>query len=206
MNKIAQQGLQIPLNKIGKAVDLEHTVISPNEEEAIKTFMRASKRLLNPPVWKEISGMFSASFHLTDSGKANPHRLAMVGDYLSINFPGPGNSAGEGYDWVQVANIIEHSDPAIGEFAIELHASINPGKPYEGIAHFFMEGATSIFVVRRKGYAVTAFYHGRNEVPNTNNVSLGDKLRNTIVAAGARAGISELQWTALIKGLLEKEL
>lgn len=206
MENLTSQRINIPVNTIGKAVDLEHTVTCPTEEEAIKTFRRASKRLLNPPVWKEISGMFSASFHLADSVEANTHRLARVGDYLSINIPGPANAAGKGYDWVQVVNIVENSDAALDEFAIELNASINPEKPEEGIAHFFKEGAISIFIIKRNGNTVTAYYHGRNEVPNTEDVSLGDKVRNAIVAAGATAGISELQWTALIKGLMEKEL
>lgn len=206
MENSTQRGIQIPPNTIGKAVDLDYSVTAVNEEEAIKTFKRASKRLLNPPVWKEISGFFSATFHLENSVESSPQRLAMEGDYLRINIPGPGNTAGDGYDWVQVVGITEYEDAGIGEFSLELRPSINPAKPAEGRAHFFKEGASSTFIIRRNGNVVTASYHGRNEVPNVEDVSLGDKVRNTIVATGARAGISELQWAALMKGILEKEL
>jgi hypothetical protein len=50
---------------------------------------------------------------------------------------------------------------------------------------------------------VTAHYFGRNEEPNTEGLGLTDKIRNVVVAGGALAGMSELQWTALLKGLLD---
>ena len=53
---------------------------------------------------------------------------------------------------------------------------------------------------------VFSSYHGRNEVPNTDTEKLKDNIRNTIVGAGAMAGISELQWSRLTKSFLEKEV
>lgn len=195
--------MKIPVNIAGKAVDIEHSVTEPTEEEAIKTFNRACKRLQNPQVWKEIAGTFSASFHISNSEQSNPQRLTRVSDHLRINIP----SLGKGYDWVRVAAISERADPVDGdEFGIQLRPSVNPDKPHEGIAHFFKKDASSTFIIQRKGKVVKAYYHGRNEVPNTNDVPLVDKVRNKIVAEGALAGVSAVQWKALIKGLLTKEL
>ena len=55
----------------------------------------------------------------------------------------------------------------------------------------------------RKAGTVTAHYKGRNESPNTDELALTDKVRNVVVAGGALAGVSELQWRALLKGLLD---
>lgn len=197
----------VPENETGKALDLEEFVTENSIEEAVTTFKRACKRLLNPPIWHELAGAASASFKILTEKNVDPHRLACVNDYLAIDIPGPGTSAGDGYDWVQVENITENVEPGADEsMSVTLKASPNPNKPGEGTAHFFKDGATSTFIIKRKGNTVIASYHGRNETPNIKEKGLGDKIRNTIVAAGALAGISELQWKALIKGFLQKEI
>ena len=197
----------IPANNVGKAVDLEHCVTEDSIEEAGTTFKRACKRLLNPPVWHQLSGAISASFKLETQSKVDAHRLAQINDFLVIDIPGPGSTAGDGYDWVKVDNIVENADPAAEQsFGMTLKAAPNPDKPEQGIAHFFGEGATSTFIIKRNSHTVTVSYHGRNELPNTKTASFPDKIRNSIIAAGALAGISELQWMALIKGLLQKEI
>ncbi len=197
----------IPANEVGKALDLESFVEENSPEEAINTFDRACKRLLNPPVWHELSGNFSAAFKLATANGAEANRLAQVNDYLKIDVPGPGPSAGGGYDWVKVENISGNADPSADQsFGLILAATPNPDKPEKGIAHFFGDGATSTFIVKRIGNKVISSYHGRNELPNTKNASFPDKIRNSLIAAGALSGISELQWKALISGLLEKEI
>ncbi|MEP7377075.1 MAG: hypothetical protein ABI675_26985 [Chitinophagaceae bacterium] len=207
MNEASINNLIVPANKVGKAVDLEHSVIEASTEIAVNTFTRACKRLLNPPVWQELSGIISASFQLQATGGGDSSRLAQLTDYVRIDIPGPGSSAGNGYDWVQVENIAEDIDPfADQSFGIILATSINPEAPQDGIAHFFKDGATSTFIIQRFGNKVIASYHGRNELPNTRKGTLPDKIRNSVIAAGARAGISELQWMTLIKGLLQKEI
>ena len=197
----------VPVNETGKAVDLEHTITENSTDEAITTYNRACKRLLNPQLWHQLSGGLSASFKLSNPGDPDPHRLAVVNDYLAIDIPGPGPEAGDGYDWVQVESITEKADPGSEEsFGMTVRATSNPDKPGEGTAHFFKEGATSTFLIKRTGNKVTASYHGRNELPNTKEVAIADKIRNSLVAIGALAGLSELQWTAFIKGLLQKEI
>ncbi len=197
----------VPDNNVGKAVDLSESVTENNTEEAIKTFNRACKRLQNPATWHELSGTLSAKFSLADHNGHSPHRLVELNDLLLINIPGPGPAAGDGYDWVQVETLTDDADKTADEsFGMVLRSAANPANPEGGVAHFFGSGATSTFVITRKENTVTASYHGRNETPNTKDVKLGDKIRNTVVAAAALAGFSELEWKALIKGFLQKEI
>ena len=197
----------VPANHTGKSVDLEYEITENSREEAIDTFKRAVKRLLNPHIWHELAGSVSAKFELRGLHEPAGSRLAQLNDYIRIDIPGPGSSAGDGYDWVQVVDISENADLSADQsFGMTTQASINPNRPEEGIAHFFGKLASSTFIVKRYGNTVIVTYHGRNEKPNTKKVNLQDKVRNTMVATGAAAGISELQWNALIKGLLQKEI
>jgi hypothetical protein len=207
MNQVQTGSPLIPANNFGKALDLENSVTERSVDESIVTFNRACKRLLNPPIWHRLSGSTSASFKLYAPGKHDADRLARVHDYLAIDIPGPGPVAGNGYDWVQVENIAENADPSADQsFGMTLKASPNPDALEQGVAHFFSAGATSTFIIKRNGNTVTASYHGRNELPNTKKASFPDKIRNSLIAAGALAGLSEMQWMALLKGLLEKEI
>ncbi len=205
MKDISISSPVVPANETGKSVDLESSVTENSVEEAIVTFRRAVKRLLNPSAWHELAGMGSAVFKLEKINDGASSGPAAVNDYISIDIPGPGPVTGDGYDWVQVVDITRKADTSASEsFGLTVRASVNPAKPAEGTAHFFNEGATSTFLIKRTGNIVTASYHGRNEKPNTDAAKLPDKIRNTIVAAGALAGLSELQWNALIKALLQK--
>ena len=81
-----------------------------------------------------------------------------------------------------------------------------PGSEAALSAHFFRAEATSTFLIERDGCKVTAYYHGRNEVPNTSTPKWSDNVRNTFIAAGAIIGLSEAQWAALSKGFLRDEI
>jgi hypothetical protein len=204
--KSAENAPIVPENVTGKSVDLEESVVADTAEEAENTFNRACTRLLNPPVWHQLAGTLSAAFELQSPAAENVERLAAVNDYLKISIPGPGNSAGDGYDWVKVEAIEENTIPgAETSFAMRLRSSANPEHREKGTAHFFNEDATSTFVVKKTGNRIFISYHGRNEVPNTGG-DLTDKVRNTLVATGAALGLSELHWKALLKGLLKKEI
>ncbi len=185
----------IPANESGKKVDLVEEVEANSTEEATRIYNQARNRLLHPLYWKSITGAVAAGF--TPDTK---HLSA--GDYIQIDIPAPGLAAGDGHDWVQVQSIEEGRDPAAEEsiaITVEVCATRSSEK---GVAHFFAKGATSTFIITRNKNIVKASYHGRNEKPNLQNPGLGDKIRNAVVAIGAMAGVSELQWKALLKGLL----
>jgi hypothetical protein len=164
--------------------------------------------MLNVNIWHKLSGFASAEFQLKDEQGMASHRLAEIGDYFQIDIPGPGPSAGDGYDWVQVEAIEDHSDPDAEDesYGMRVRACKNPNKGGDDTAHFFTSDATSTFIIERKGNTVSVSYHGRNEVLNTDMNKLKDTVRNVIVGAGAMAGISELQWSRLIKSFLEEEV
>lgn len=197
----------VPENIEGKPVDIEYKVTEKDLLAAQTTYNRVCKRLLNPPVWKQLAGSLSAEFALFSPDNQPAERLIEKGDYLRIDIPGPGSKAGEGYDWVRVEALQDGVAANADEsFGIKLRSSKNPANPGDGTAHFFTENASSTFIVKRQGLTVAMCYYGRNELPNTNNDSMVDKVRNSLVAAGALAGMSNLQWNALAKGLLSDEI
>lgn len=196
----------VPANTEGKAVDIEQSITEESLQEAKTMFRLAYSRLIYPAIWKNLAGAGTASFSIWMAGSNEVQRHVHVNDFLRIDIPGPGPTAGEGYDWVKVEtlqeNIIPHTDES---FVMRLRACSNPEKQDAGTAHFFTEEATSTFILKRVGMTVTFSYHGRNEKPNTTDVETVDKIRNKLVATGAVAGLSELQWSALLKGILQKE-
>ncbi|MEO6539174.1 MAG: hypothetical protein ABIT07_01930 [Ferruginibacter sp.] len=198
----------IPVNVTGKPTDLQESVVTNDKEEALKTFKRASMRLQNAHLWHKLCGALSAEIIITGSDGKIVNRLAEKDDYFMIDIPGPGMREGDGYDWVKVLNIQEEMNEAGDSEIIYLIVGScgNPAKAGNETAHFFKEGATSTFIIQRQGNKVTASYHGRNELPNTDVKRLTDKLRNTVVAIGAYGGLSEMQWQALIKSFLEEEV
>lgn len=198
----------IPANIEGKQNDLSFSKTLADREQALDCFKRACKRLLNPPVWHELAGMLSGEFTLFGESGQGADRLAQAGDYLRIDLPGPGPRIGDGYDWVKVSSIEDKSDPSGEEerVAMKLHPSANPKSSDERTAHFLQEEASSTFIIERKGNVVTVSYHSRNEVPNTHTGNIIDNLRNNIITSGAFAGLSEAQWSSLIKAFLQAEI
>jgi hypothetical protein len=80
----------------------------------------------------------------------------------------------------------------------------NPRHPDKAIAHFFSHASTNTFIIERYQNHVSAAVYGRNEMPNNKDTGLYDTVRNTIIALGARNGLSGPQWKSLVEGLLDK--
>ena len=197
----------IPVNTEGKPNDLEHAVSFPTRERAVACFKLACGHLLRPDEWHRLCGALSADFALVGPDGVVLQRRAKLNDYLRIGIPGPGTRAGEGYDWVKVEAMEDSLDAATDEecFGMRVRPCADPQKEDNDTAHFFKRESTSTFIICRKGNTVTVSYHGRNETPNTNTAKVVDNIRNSIIAAGAMVGLSEAQWSALIKAFLEKE-
>ena len=79
------------------------------EEEAKKRLKRARQAIGNPGDGMNI-GPLSARFTVTDEYGNEVARFAEVNDHIRIDIPGLGNSAGDGFDWVQVKSIGEKTD------------------------------------------------------------------------------------------------
>jgi hypothetical protein len=198
----------VPENKDGKQNNIVFTASFPTSELAADCFTRAYKRVLNPDLWHELAGTLSANLRLFDTQGIKASRLARQGDFIQIDIPGPGTQAGKGYDWVVVDAIDDKTNPGGEEelFAMRLRPAAEPTSGADSVAHFFGPQSSSTFVVYRQSNVVTVSYHGRNEKPNNQTESAIDNLRNTVVATGAIAGLSEAQWTALTKALLAHEI
>lgn len=196
----------VPENEAGKALDIECIVKEDLFQEAMNTFDIARSRLLHPSLWQQLAGTGTASFSVSSANSDKIEPQVHANDFLRIDIPGPGPVAGEGFDWVKVEEIQENRLPdADASFVMRLRACANPHHPGEGTAHFFTEEATSTFILKRNGDTVTLSYHGRNEKPNTSNVNTMDKIRNALVGGSAIAGLSEIQWKALLQGILKRD-
>jgi hypothetical protein len=194
----------IPVNEKGKPTDLEFSVTRHTVAEARHCYTKAVKRMLNPGIWHKLAGWASASFKLAGAKGEDLFRLVRQGDYIRIDIPGPGPVEGGGYDWVRVEKMEEYIDPG-GQMewtGMKVRPCGNPSSAASGAAHFFRDDATSTFIIERDGLKITAYYHGRNEVPNTSTLKLADNVRNALVAVGAMVSLSEAQWSALSKGFL----
>ncbi len=174
--------------------------VDPASGEAV--FQEAKRRLLDINHWKDYAGTGSAEFQLTDQHGNIVERDPATGDHFRINIPGPGNEAGNGYDWVRVEEVREENEES-NIFCMTVRPAPDPGDNAGDTAHFFSDSATSTFTVSRKGDEVTVAVLGRNELPNTSVEKGTNKLRNAAVATGAITIFSKIQWKKLVNGILD---
>lgn len=195
----------IPPQEEGAKKDIDHTINAADENDARKLFMIGRNRLVNINHWHEYAGALSATFRLTDPQGNEVDRTAEKGDYFKITLPAPGPTEGSGHDWVRIEAIEDKSNPNGADelMAIRVRPSPNPQEKGENVAHFFKDKSTSSFILERHGNKVTAAVYGRNEKPNTETSNVIDKVRNAIVGVTAIAGLSNVQWKNLIKGIIE---
>jgi hypothetical protein len=197
----------VPEQQTGSQKDIIHKVQALDQNDAQRLFLIARNRLVDVNHWNEYSAL--GDFQLVDSDGNEVFRTAEIGDYFRIDIKAPGPVAGDGYDWVRIEAIADHSDVEGFEehMAMRVRPARNPRdeKKDEDTAHFFDDESTSSFVVKREGTQVSAAVFGRNEIPNTSTSKMIDKIRNQVVAATAIAGLSNIQWRSLVTGLIPVE-
>jgi len=188
----------------GKNNELSFSLEVDSVSHAKSIFFEARERLLHPDQWHALAGWASASFELMNRAGHKCDQPAHVHDYLRIRIPGPRSSAGDGYDWVMIEQLNDQHDMGTGIESIEmkLRPSANPADNTSRVAHFFKDSSTSTFLITRNGTKLSSFYFGRQEQINNRDADLKDKVRNTVIGLAAFAGVSEMQWHALIKGFL----
>ncbi len=191
----------IPKQVSGKSLDCFKTVNLSSQEEATRFFERIRSRLLDVNRWNEITKAPSATFTIKDASSRTMERMVQKRDYIRIDIPGPGLPSAKGYDWVQVEDITQTADTEGASILLTLRPSADPTQDSKDTAHFFKQLATSSFLVEQKGSHIYLHYAGRNEIINTDNVSVLDNLRNFMVGLGAKMGASFPQWKALVEGL-----
>jgi hypothetical protein len=195
----------IPDQHEGEVSDVIHFADAETLQKAHQLFLLARERLKDISNWHQLSGPGSSKFSLTDAQGNELYRMAEKGDHFYIDLPAPGTIAGGGLDWVVIEAIDEFEDAnAESEYiAIRVRPVVNPKNQDTSIAHFFTHQSTNTFIVERYLNHVSAAVHGRNEVTNNKGTGIYDSVRNTIIALGARNGLSGPQWKALVIGLLK---
>jgi hypothetical protein len=192
----------VPDQREGVQKNIEYVTEAVDENDARRLFILARNRLVDVNHWHEFST--PARFQLTDSSGRELDRTAEKGDFFKINVGAPGPIEGSGFDWVFIESVDDHSNPEGKEehMAMRVRPASNPMETSNDTAHFFSHAATSTFVVRRDERKISASVFGRNETANTQTSKLLDKVRNTVVALTAFAGISDIQWKSLVHGLI----
>ncbi len=175
-----------------------------SEDAAIDHFETVKKRFLDVNSWEMFAGEEKASFSLRDENGELLLRKPQVGDFFRIQIPGLHNPSGDGFDWVAIEKFEEEHDAHNSCIYIRVRPSANPSKNSNKTDHFFCDKATSNFLIRRENNSVFAEVHGRNEEPNTENLSAMEKVRNFLVAVGGIIAGSKFQWKSLTEGLIKK--
>lgn len=196
----------IPEQKTGTKTGTFVIKKSGSSSLARSLFKEASERLLDINNWGRFAGKWGARFWLTDhNGILLYNQGPEPGLLIRIKLPAPSNTEGDGYDWVQIEKIeANHNDTEEIQFlAIRVRPVPDPVHKSGPAAHFYTKEATSTFAVVRDGRTVAALELGRNEKANTSGKhSVMNKLRNFIIAVGARLGLARSQWKALMSGIL----
>jgi hypothetical protein len=195
----------VPHQEKGVPIDTSATVELESMEAAKSFFETVKNRLLHVNNWHKIAGDLSAIFQLTDELGNEVEEEAKEGYYFKIDIPGPGPTAGKGYDWVKIEAIENILTPDVESVGIRVRPAPNPLNRKADIAHFYAEEATSNFTVTREGKKVTAAIYDRNTQPNNETASITDKIRDTIVGTASILLFSKLQWKSLTEGLLKRD-
>lgn len=193
----------VPDQHTGTEILAEASTTFKDEQQAKAFYPIAKQRLLTVKNWHKIAGALTAHFQAMDT-KGNPvDRAVEKGDLMRVDIPGPGNKAGDGYDWVSIEELNETNEGDLQSVGFRVRPTANPAGDPEKIAHFYAEDSTSNFIVSRIGNTIKADVVDRNIKPNTNTGSLLDTIRNTPVALGAIGLFSKVQWQSLADGLVD---
>ncbi len=192
----------LPRQHEGVAKEVHHHLRAESEAASIAAFERAKERLRNVNAWAAITEGVSASFQLCDGSGKPLQRPAEEGDLVRIDLPAPGRAGGSGYDWVQLSTVQEGEGEEGPWIVLTTKPVPDPTVKDPDTAHFFDTESTGTFIIQRKDLRIEASHYGRNEQPNTGEGGILDKARALLVTIGAYLGLSDMQWSNLIKGLL----
>lgn len=191
----------VPSQVSGAFHDTESKVECISSEEATSKFEIVKSRFFSINNWKEYAGKLTAEFYLLDNSGKEKIEIPEKGDLVKIKIPAPGNPEGEGYDWVKIMEIRTEPERCL----MTMQPTFDPQNPDKEIAHFYTDNASSTFIVQHIGKNLFASVHGRNEQPNTQDISLLGKVRNSTVALMGIVGMAKIEWKNLIDGFLNFE-
>lgn len=193
----------VPAQYTGKEIEAEAFAELKNEHEAGTFYEIVKERLLNVNNWHGAAGIISARFQVVNAAGEVLTRNVQKGDYVKIDIPGPGSSAGDGYDWVCVEALQEVTGTNLQSIGMRVRPAPNPLGIRNETAHFYSPDATSNFIVTRKNTVISARVIDRNVKPNHHAASLLDTIRDSAAGIGAMGIFSKLQWQGLVNGLVK---
>jgi hypothetical protein len=168
-------------------------------------FGNVKKRFFDVNSWYVFTEKKGAEFFLCNSDGDIIFTKPIVGNYIKIKIPLLYNPTGKLFDWVKIELIEEEKTENREIIYIRARPSEDPQKKDGKIAHFFKNKATSNFLIKREGNKITAEVHGRNEIPNTEDLTLLEKTRNFLVSINAIAIGSKIEWKSLTQALVKKD-
>jgi hypothetical protein len=194
---------QIPKHIRGKSSDIVSMVCKEDEILAIEHFKEVKNHLISVNKWHTYSDDIRTDFYLVDENDNLVSKGFEIGNYIKINIPGPGNPSGKGFDWTEITSIQDGSDETNNPFfAFTVKPCAAPNVASNSTTHFYTDDTTNTFVARCVSNCVYLEVHSRNELENTKNVPILDKIRNKAIAVGGKLGLGNLNWDAFTKGLL----
>lgn len=194
----------IPAQYEGRALEAQSSRQFQDADAAKMAYLRARQRLLQVNRWAPHIEGITAVFQLADQDGEPVEGMAQKGMMIRVDIPGPGTSAGDGYDWVVIDDMEEGSTEKLDFLAFRVRPAGNPSGREGEIAHFFSAGSSGTFVLLREKNELTCTVYDRNLKPNTEiKGSLPDRMRNSLVGTTAAMGMSGIQWQKLVDSVLE---
>jgi len=193
----------VPKNEKGSENDVCAVKNCQSLEIAEKTFEKLAQKLLEVNDWDVTAGKNLAKFYLVSGETRKSSLVAKENDFVKIKMPAPKNKLGQGYDWVIINKIRRSADSEIKYLLVQMKPHSCPENASGSVAHFYAGKATNSFIMAQYGTKIQFSIHGRNEIPNTENMSLINKLRNMFVAIGGIFGGSKLQWKVFAESFIK---
>ncbi len=195
----------IPAQYEGRALEAQSSRQFQDADAAKMAYLRARQRLLEVNRWAPHIEGVTAVFQLAGQDGEPVEGMAQKGMMIRVDIPGPGTSAGDGYDWVVIDDMEEESTEKLDFLAFRVRPAGNPAGSEGEIAHFFSAGSSGTFVLLREKNELTCTVYDRNLKPNTEmKGSLPDRMRNSLVGTTAAMGMSGVQWQKLVDSVLEE--
>ena len=194
---------KIPAQHIGAESKAISKINFDTDELAKVHFEIVKKRFFDINSWELFAGKNKAKFTLRNQNAELILNHPKVGNYVSIEVPLLPNKDEDQFDWVKI-EVCEQEEKADYEsFYIRVRPTSNPTNQSDEITHFLDVKATSNFLITRDGTEISAEVYARNEVPNFDDKSISEKIRNKVVAVGGMLFGSKLQWEGLTDGLIK---
>ncbi len=193
----------LPVNDKGSSNNSFADKELSDAEHANLYFNELKKRLTSVSKWSKFAGGENFVFELTDfegNLKSDP---PLLNNKIRTQLPGPKNQQGFEYDWVEVVRMDEGKFRNVEFYLLEVSPCDCPYKDGDATAHFYWENATNTFVIAKQNNIVQFSVHGRNEVPNTADQNLINKIRNFVVANTGIAAASKIQWEVFTDNLMK---